>query len=137
LKPRAVAIRYADSTRPACRTVPSVTARRNWPRLRPAPTRRWKASLRVPASTTRVTATRRTRAHFRGDRARLASAAATDPAALSLHGTVEQAAYLGNGYRYRVRVGRGQVWVDDPAPVAEGSRTHVVVPRDALFFFPT
>jgi ABC-type Fe3+/spermidine/putrescine transport system ATPase subunit len=81
-------------------------------------------------------ATRRTRAHFRGDRARLANAAAVDPAALSLHGTVEQASYLGNGYRYRVRVGRGQVWVDDPAPVAEGSRTHVIVPRDALLFFP-
>lgn len=76
----------------------------------------------------------RWRAHFRGDRARLASEA--NPDALSLHGTVEQASYLGHGYRYRVRVGHGQVWVDDPAQVPEGSRTHVIVPRDALLLFP-
>ena len=78
---------------------------------------------------------RRTRAHFRGDRARLAAGA--DPAALSMAGTVEQASYLGHGYRYRVRIGRGQVWVDDPTAVAEGSRTHVIVPHDALLKFPT
>jgi putative spermidine/putrescine transport system ATP-binding protein len=77
----------------------------------------------------------RTRAHFRGDRARLAAAA--DPAALSMAGTVEQASYLGHGYRYRVRIGRVQVWVDDPTAVAEGSRTHVIVPHDALLMFPT
>jgi putative spermidine/putrescine transport system ATP-binding protein len=77
----------------------------------------------------------RTRAHFRGDRARLSDAA--DPSALSMKGTVEQASYLGHGYRYRVRVGRGQVWVDDPTAVAEGSRTHVIVPHDALLMFPT
>jgi ABC-type Fe3+/spermidine/putrescine transport system ATPase subunit len=74
------------------------------------------------------------RAHFRGDRARLSNA--TDAEALSLEGTVEQASYLGHGWRYRVRVGAGQVWVDDPARVAEGSRTHVIVPRDALLMFP-
>ena len=79
-------------------------------------------------------ATRRTRAHFRGDRARLSSAA--DPAALSLAGTIEQASYLGHGWRYRVRIGRGQVWVDDPASVPEGSHTHVIVARDALLMFP-
>jgi putative spermidine/putrescine transport system ATP-binding protein len=75
------------------------------------------------------------RAHFRADRARLASA--PDPAALSLAGTVEQASYLGHGYRYRVRIGHGQVWVDDPANVPEGSHTHVIVPRDALLMFPS
>ncbi len=81
---------------------------------------------------------RRTRAHFRGDRARLAPVdQAADPSALRLAGTIEQASYLGHGFRYRVRVGRGQVWVDDPAAVAEGSRTHVIVPRDALLLFPT
>lgn len=79
----------------------------------------------------------RQRAHFRGDRARLASNAAHDEAAISLEGTVEQASYLGHGYRYRVRIGQGQVWVDDPASVPEGSRTHVIVPRDALLMFPT
>ena len=77
----------------------------------------------------------RTRAHFRGDRARLSTSAPGD-AALSLQGTVEQASYLGHGFRYRVRVGRGQVWVDDPAPYAQGSHTHVIVPRDALLLFP-
>lgn len=79
----------------------------------------------------------RRRAHFRGDRARLASAAAADAAAICLEGTVEQASYLGHGYRYRVKVADGQVWVDDPAHVPEGSRTHVIVPRDALLTFPS
>jgi ABC-type Fe3+/spermidine/putrescine transport system ATPase subunit len=74
------------------------------------------------------------RAHFRGDRAHLA--ARPDPAALSLEGVIEQASYLGHGWRYRVRVGDGQVWVDDPRAVAEGSHTHVIVPRDALLTFP-
>jgi putative spermidine/putrescine transport system ATP-binding protein len=76
------------------------------------------------------------RAHFRADRARLAPQA--DAMALSLEGVVEQASYLGHGWRYRVRVGEGrQVWVDDPAAVAEGSRTHVIVSRDALMLFPS
>jgi ABC-type Fe3+/spermidine/putrescine transport system ATPase subunit len=78
----------------------------------------------------------RTRAHFRADRARLATLR-PDDAALSFDGTVEQAAYLGHGFRYRVRVGRGQIWVDDPVRYAEGSHTHVIVPRDALLLFPT
>jgi hypothetical protein len=78
----------------------------------------------------------RTRAHFRGDRARLSVQPRADDTALALDGTVEQAAYLGHGWRYRVRVGRGQVWVDDPAQVPEGSHTHVIVPRDALLLFP-
>jgi ABC-type Fe3+/spermidine/putrescine transport system ATPase subunit len=74
------------------------------------------------------------RAHFRGDRARLAPRA--DALSLSFEGTVEQASYLGHAWRYRVRVSGGQVWVDDPAAVPEGSRTHVIVPRDALLLFP-
>jgi len=80
------------------------------------------------------------RAHFRADRARLAdNAEAGAPAALSLEGTIEQASYLGHGWRYRVRLLQppgGPVWVDDTAAVAEGSRTHVIVPRDALLLFP-
>jgi ABC-type Fe3+/spermidine/putrescine transport system ATPase subunit len=77
------------------------------------------------------------RAHFRGDRARLAPAAGTDAQALSLEGVIEQASYLGHGWRYRVRVGQGPaVWVDDAAAMAEGSRTHVIVPHDALLTFP-
>ena len=74
------------------------------------------------------------RAHFRGDRARLAD----DPegGALSLEGTVEQASYLGHGYRHRVRIGAGRVWVDHPRPLPEGRRIHVIVPHDALLKFP-
>jgi hypothetical protein len=74
------------------------------------------------------------RAHFRGDRARLADEAQAD--SLSLEGTVEQASYLGHGYRHRVRVGAGRVWVDHPRPLAEGRRVHVIVPHDALLTFP-
>ena len=75
------------------------------------------------------------RAHFRGDRARLSAQA--DPAAdLALQGMVEQTAYLGHGFRYRVRVGHGQIWVDDPVHYPEGSPAQVVVPRNALLFFP-
>jgi putative spermidine/putrescine transport system ATP-binding protein len=66
--------------------------------------------------------------------ARLASAA--DPAALSLEGTIEQASYLGHGFRYRVRLADGPVWVDDAQAVDEGSRIHVIVPHDALLTFP-
>jgi putative spermidine/putrescine transport system ATP-binding protein len=75
------------------------------------------------------------RAHFRGDRARLAAQA--DPTALSLAGTIEQASYLGHAWRYRVRVGPRQVWVDHAAAVPEGSPTHVIVPHDALLMFPS
>jgi ABC-type Fe3+/spermidine/putrescine transport system ATPase subunit len=74
------------------------------------------------------------KAHFRGDRARLASQADAD--ALSLEGVIEQASYLGHGWRYRVRLPAGPVWVDDPRAVPEGSHTHVIVPRDALLTFP-
>jgi putative spermidine/putrescine transport system ATP-binding protein len=75
------------------------------------------------------------RAHFRGDRARLAAAPEGD-GAIALEGTVEQASYLGHGWRYRVRLAHGPVWVDDASAVAEGSRIHVIVPRDALLMFP-
>jgi ABC-type Fe3+/spermidine/putrescine transport system ATPase subunit len=79
----------------------------------------------------------RQRAHFRGDRARLAAEPdPDDPAALSFEGTVEQASYLGHGWRYRVRLPGGPVWVDDARAVPEGSHTHVIVPRDALLTFP-
>ena len=78
------------------------------------------------------------RAHFRADRARLApEAVPSDANALSLEGTVEQASYLGHGWRYRVRLQNGPVWVDDTQALPEGSRTHVIVPRDALLTFPS
>jgi ABC-type Fe3+/spermidine/putrescine transport system ATPase subunit len=91
------------------------------------------AAMRLADEATPAAA--RTRAHFRADRARLATLR-PDNAGLSFDGTVEQASYLGHGFRYRVRVGLGQIWVDDPARYAEGSHTHVIVPHDALLLFP-
>ena len=77
------------------------------------------------------------RAHFRSDAARLAPAdadrAGTD---LVLQGVIAQAVYVGQGYRYRVRADGGEVWVHGRDRVAEGEATCVIVPREALFWFP-
>ena len=79
----------------------------------------------------------RLRAHFRSDAARLAAAA--DPHAsdaLVLNGVVSQSVYIGQGYRYRVRTGGADIWVNAPERYAEGSAACVVVPRAALLLFP-
>jgi putative spermidine/putrescine transport system ATP-binding protein len=77
------------------------------------------------------------RAHFRGDAARLVSAAESVPAdALLLPGVVAQAFYIGQGYRYRVRAGGTDVWVHAPERMDEGTAARVAVPRDALMLFP-
>ena len=79
----------------------------------------------------------RLRAHFRSDAARLASAA--EPRsydALILDGVVAQTVYVGQGYRYRVRTGSADVWVNAPERYAEGTAAWVVVPRAALLLFP-
>ncbi|HEY5365933.1 MAG TPA: ABC transporter ATP-binding protein [Casimicrobiaceae bacterium] len=76
------------------------------------------------------------RAHFRGDRARVVDS--SDPAvADTLHfdGTVTQRIYLGNGFRYRIRTTRDEVWVDDDAPHAEGAAVRVAVAPNALLLF--
>ena len=76
------------------------------------------------------------RAHFRSDSARLGPAA--PPAAdgsLVLSGTIAQAVYVGQGYRYRVRTVSGDVWVQASDRVAEGAPAWVVVPREALLLF--
>jgi len=80
---------------------------------------------------------RAVRAHFRGDAARLVSAAEL-PAAdtLSLPGVVAQAFYVGQGYRYRVRAGGTEIWVHAPERVAEGTTACIAVPRAALMLFP-
>jgi len=74
-------------------------------------------------------------AHFRGDRAQLADGAGRQPGALHAEGVVAQRIYLGNGYRYRIRAGRDEVWVDDAAARAEGDAVRVVVAPDALLLF--
>jgi putative spermidine/putrescine transport system ATP-binding protein len=76
------------------------------------------------------------RAHFRGDRARVVDAAAPSHAgALQFDGTVAQRIYLGNGFRYRIRTARDEVWVDDDAPHAEGEAVRIAVAPDALLLF--
>jgi len=78
------------------------------------------------------------RAHFRSDAARLSTAMeqhASD--ALILDGVVSQSVYVGQGYRYRVRTGGADVWVNAPERYAEGMAAYVVVPRAALLLFPS
>jgi ABC-type Fe3+/spermidine/putrescine transport system ATPase subunit len=80
---------------------------------------------------------RAVRAHFRGDAARLVSAAEPTPSdALLLPGVVAQAFYVGQGYRYRVRTGGTEVWVHAPERMDEGTSACVAVPRAALMLFP-
>jgi ABC-type Fe3+/spermidine/putrescine transport system ATPase subunit len=80
---------------------------------------------------------RRMRAHFRSDSARLESdASAPGDGSLVLSGTIAQAVYVGQGYRYRVRTAGGDVWVHAPERLPEGAPARVVVPRDALLLFP-
>ncbi|MCC6867649.1 MAG: ABC transporter ATP-binding protein [Burkholderiales bacterium] len=79
----------------------------------------------------------RLRAHFRSDEVRLAHGAADAPRdALLLPGTVAQSFYVGHGYRYRIKAGAAEVWVEAPERLAEGAATTVVVPRAALLVFP-
>ena len=58
-------------------------------------------------------------------------------AALLLCGVVAQTAYVGQGYRYRVRLASADVWVHAQERVDEGATAEVVVPRTALLLFPT
>ncbi len=92
----------------------------------------------VAARTGEGAAAPRSKAHFRGDRARLADASAppaTTAGTLSVDGVVAQRIYLGNGFRYRIRAGRDEVWVEDETPRAEGDAVRVVVAPDALLLF--
>jgi ABC-type Fe3+/spermidine/putrescine transport system ATPase subunit len=79
---------------------------------------------------------RRLRAHFRSDSATLGPIAVPSAeGSLVLSGTIAQAVYVGQGYRYRVRIAGGDVWVHAPDRVAEGEPARVVVPREALLLF--
>jgi putative spermidine/putrescine transport system ATP-binding protein len=76
------------------------------------------------------------RAHFRSDAARIASGddrgAADD---LRFSGTVAQALYVGQGYRYRVRTDGADVWAHAAERMPEGATVAIVVPRSALLIF--
>jgi len=81
----------------------------------------------------------RVRAHFRSDAARLSERDTEllfGEGDLVLDGTVAQAVYVGQGYRYRIRAGDADIWVNAPERVAEGTNARVVVPRSALMLFP-
>ena len=73
-------------------------------------------------------------AHFRSDAARVNAPGEMD--GLRFEGSVAQAVYVGQGYRYRVRVGEGaDVWALADARIDEGTPVTVAVPRDALLVF--
>jgi ABC-type Fe3+/spermidine/putrescine transport system ATPase subunit len=75
-------------------------------------------------------------AHFRSDAARVNAPGASE-GELRFEGSVAQAVYVGQGYRYRVRVRDGaDVWALADARIDEGTRVTVAVPRDALLVFP-
>ncbi|MBL8702770.1 MAG: ABC transporter ATP-binding protein [Alphaproteobacteria bacterium] len=75
-------------------------------------------------------------AHFRGEAASLAPAAATDDAALMLAGTVAQISYPGGVWRYGVDVGGRRLLVDSREKLPVGAAVRVRVPREALHVFP-
>ncbi len=80
---------------------------------------------------------RKVRAHFRSDAARLAgSDTPPNGGDLVLDGVVSQSVYVGQGYRYRVRIDGAEIWVHAPERVTEGTTARVVVPRSALLLFP-
>ena len=76
-------------------------------------------------------------AHFRSDVARVhAKGLAQGEDALRFDGTVAQAVYVGQGYRYRVRVeGGADVWALSEARLEENAPVTVAVPRDAMLVF--
>ncbi len=75
-------------------------------------------------------------AHFRSDAARVRSAGIA-PAAdeIGFDGSIAQAVYVGQGYRYRVRVEGGDVWALADGRIDEGAPVSVTVPRDAMLVF--
>jgi len=76
------------------------------------------------------------RVHFRSDAARLVPAPSSRDAGLQLAGTIAQTQYVGQGYRYRVRLPASDVWVHAPDCLPEGTAACVVVPPEALIVFP-
>ena len=78
----------------------------------------------------------RLRAHFRSDVAWIEmDASASRDDSLRLAGTVTQAIYVGQGYRYRVRTNGADIWAHAEERMSEGAAVYVVVPRSALLVF--
>lgn len=74
-------------------------------------------------------------AHFRGEAASLAPAAAVDENALMLAGAVAQISYPGGVWRYGVDVGGKRLLVDSREKLPVGAAVRVRVPREALHVF--
>jgi len=73
-------------------------------------------------------------AHFRSDSARVNAPGTSDD--LRFEGKIAQAVYVGQGYRYRVRVADGaDVWALADARIEEGTPVTVAVPHEALLLF--
>jgi putative spermidine/putrescine transport system ATP-binding protein len=75
-------------------------------------------------------------AHFRSGVARLLAADAPADGALRLHGHVTQAAYLGDVWRYGVRVQDRQYFVDAQERYPLGDHVAIAIPAAALHLFP-
>ncbi|HEY3177270.1 MAG TPA: ABC transporter ATP-binding protein [Casimicrobiaceae bacterium] len=76
------------------------------------------------------------RAHFRSDVAWIATErSVSNSNDLRLAGTVTQAIYVGQGYRYRVRTNGADVWANAEERMPEGAAVSVIVPRTALLIF--
>jgi len=75
-------------------------------------------------------------AHFRSDAARVRGRG-DSPAEgeLRFEGNIAQAVYVGQGYRYRVRIDGADVWALADTRMDEGAPVAVVVPREALLVF--
>ncbi|MDQ6618640.1 MAG: ABC transporter ATP-binding protein [Pseudomonadota bacterium] len=76
------------------------------------------------------------RAHFRSDDARLLAQDELPHDTLVVEGNIAQMLYVGQGYRYRVRLPGAEVWVHAPERIDEGTAARVAVPNDALLLFP-
>jgi ABC-type Fe3+/spermidine/putrescine transport system ATPase subunit len=76
-------------------------------------------------------------AHFRSGVARLVPAAAPVEGALRLEGAITQAAYLGDVWRYGVRVATRDYLVDAPERLTPGEAVAIAIPTTALHLFPT
>ena len=88
------------------------------------------------ALTPGATSGERLRAHFRSDVAWIAHEGTNArDGDLRLAGTVTQAIYVGQGYRYRVRTNGADVWANAEERMPEGAAVSVVVPRAALLIF--
>jgi len=75
--------------------------------------------------------------HFRSDVARVRPGApAAEGGELRFAGNIAQALYVGQGYRYRVRIDGADVWAHAHDRIDEGAAVSVAVPREALLVFP-